>query len=72
MRWLMRIIWKRFGTFQNAIKIDPSFFDAYFKLGMAAISAKDFSQAANAFNRALMLRPDSADARYSFAWHCRK
>jgi tetratricopeptide (TPR) repeat protein len=54
--------------FQQATKIDPTYFEPAMALGMAAIDAKDYPTASDALGQALMLQPDSADARYAFAW----
>jgi tetratricopeptide (TPR) repeat protein len=54
--------------YQKAIDADPTYYDARLLLGLAAIDAHDYSTALRALDGALQLRPDSADARYAFAW----
>jgi tetratricopeptide (TPR) repeat protein len=58
--------------FEEAIKADPTCFEACFSLGMAAMDAKDFSTALDALHQALLIREDSADARYAYAWTLEK
>jgi tetratricopeptide (TPR) repeat protein len=55
-------------NYQDAIKADPTYFEASLALGLAAIDAKDYSTALDALSQALNLRANSADARYAFAW----
>lgn len=54
--------------YQNALKADPTDFDAALDLGLAAVDAKDYGAALDALNQSLQLQKDSADARYAFAW----
>jgi tetratricopeptide (TPR) repeat protein len=54
--------------YQEAIKADPTYFEAGLALGLAEIDAKDYPAALSALGQALTLRATSADARYAFAW----
>jgi tetratricopeptide (TPR) repeat protein len=54
--------------YQEAIKADPTYFEAGLALGLAEIDAKDYPAALAALGQALTLRATSADARYAFAW----
>jgi tetratricopeptide (TPR) repeat protein len=54
--------------YQEAIKADPTCFQAGLALGLAAIDAKDYSTALDALGQALTVQENSADARYAFAW----
>ncbi len=53
--------------YNEAIQLDPAYFDAYYNLGLAAAAAGNLSQALTAYETALAIRPDSLDARYNFA-----
>jgi tetratricopeptide (TPR) repeat protein len=59
-------------TYRDAVKADPTCYDACFSLGLAAIDAKDFSTALEALHQALLIQEDSADARYAYAWSLEK
>jgi tetratricopeptide (TPR) repeat protein len=54
--------------YQEAIRADPTHFEAGLALGLAAIDAKDYATALDALGQALMVEANSADARYAFAW----
>jgi tetratricopeptide (TPR) repeat protein len=54
--------------FQEAMKADPTYFEAGLALGLAAIDVKDYPTALDALGQALTLQANSADARYAFAW----
>jgi tetratricopeptide (TPR) repeat protein len=54
--------------YQEAMKADPTYFEAGLALGLAAIDAKEYAVASDALGQALTLEPDSSDARYAFAW----
>ena len=56
------------ADYQNAIQADPSCFEGYFRLSLAAHEASDFPTALYAMENALAIQPDSVDARYAFAW----
>lgn len=56
------------SDYQNALKMDPSFFGAYYNLGLVAAEAGDLSAALNAYEYALAITPDSLNARYNFAY----
>lgn len=53
--------------FQQAAQTDPSWFDARFALGLAALQAGDYRAALPAWEHALMIDPKSLEARYNFA-----
>jgi tetratricopeptide (TPR) repeat protein len=55
-------------AYQQAVKADPSYYEANEALGLAALDGRDYTLALEALNRALMLQKDSANARYAFAW----
>lgn len=54
-------------AYREAVKLDPTYFEAHFNLGLAAYDAKDLPQSLLAYERALAIDPDSADGRYNFA-----
>ena len=56
------------AAYQKALKLDPSYFGAYYNLALAAREVGDLSAAASAYEYALAITPDSANARYSFAY----
>lgn len=58
--------------YQDAIDADPTFYDASFELGLAAIEDREYPTALQALHRALTLQEDSAEARYAFAWTLQK
>jgi S1-C subfamily serine protease/TPR repeat protein len=59
-------------AYQDAIAADPTFYDASYGLGLAALNARDYATALEALHRALALQEDSAEARYAFAWTLQK
>jgi tetratricopeptide (TPR) repeat protein len=54
-------------AYRRAGQLDGSYFEAHYRLGLAAFEAKNYRVALAAWETALALRPDSADARYNFA-----
>jgi tetratricopeptide (TPR) repeat protein len=59
-------------AYQGAIAADPTFYEASFELGLAAIEDRDYPTALEALHRALALQGNSAEARYAFAWTLQK
>jgi tetratricopeptide (TPR) repeat protein len=55
------------ASYMNALRTDPSYFEAYYNLGLAAYEVNDWKQALYAYEYALAILPDSADVRYNFA-----
>jgi tetratricopeptide (TPR) repeat protein len=53
--------------YQQAVQLDPAYYDAYYNLGLAATSVTNPPLALTAYEFALAVRPDSLDARYNFA-----
>jgi tetratricopeptide (TPR) repeat protein len=58
--------------YKDAAAADPTFYDASYGLGLAALNARDYPTALEALHRALALQEDSAEARYAFAWALQK
>jgi tetratricopeptide (TPR) repeat protein len=58
--------------YQQAVKADPTSYEANEALGLAALDSRDYPLALDALNRALTLRSESANARYAFAWTLQK
>jgi tetratricopeptide (TPR) repeat protein len=54
--------------YQEAMKADPTYFEAGLALGLAAIDVKDYPTALDSLGQALTIQANSADARYAFAW----
>ena len=54
-------------SYRQATQMDPSYFEAYYNLALAAMSAGDLPQALSAGESALAIRPESLDARLNFA-----
>lgn len=54
-------------AYRRALQADPSFYDAWYNLGLAATESGDLPAALTAYENALALRVDSLDARYNFA-----
>lgn len=54
-------------SFRRATLLDPTYFEAYYCLGLTAFKARSFQAALSAWENALALRPDNSDARYNFA-----
>jgi tetratricopeptide (TPR) repeat protein len=67
-----RYITQSITAYQDAIAADPTFYEASFELGLAAIEDRDYPTALEALHRALTLQGDSAAARYAFAWTLQK
>ena len=55
------------AAFQRAVQADGSFFEAHYNLGLAQYGQRDYAHALPTWERALAVKPDSADARYMFA-----
>ncbi len=53
--------------YREAIRLDPSYYEAYYNLGLAATAAGNLPSALAAYESALAIRPDAQDARYNFA-----
>jgi tetratricopeptide (TPR) repeat protein len=53
--------------YYQAIRVDPSYFAAYYNLGLAFTSAHNLRAALTAYEYAMALKPLSEKARYNFA-----
>jgi Flp pilus assembly protein TadD len=53
--------------YRRAVHLDESYFEAHYCLGLVAFETRSFKLATTAWGNALLLRPDSADARYNYA-----
>jgi len=56
-----------FQFFRRSVQLDPSYFEAYYCLGLTAFKIRSFQTALTAWENALALRPNDSDARYNFA-----
>jgi tetratricopeptide (TPR) repeat protein len=59
-------------AYKDAVAADPTFYDANYGLGLAALNAREYPIALESLHRALALQEDSAEARYAFAWALQK
>jgi tetratricopeptide (TPR) repeat protein len=55
------------AAYRQAVAADPSYFDAQYNLGLAAMQMKDLPLALAANEMAVQIKPGSVDARYHFA-----
>ncbi|HEV2454198.1 MAG TPA: tetratricopeptide repeat protein, partial [Verrucomicrobiae bacterium] len=53
--------------YRRAANLDPSWFEAQYNCGVMAYRLRDFQFSLAAYENALAIEPDSADARYNFA-----
>ncbi|HEY3862479.1 MAG TPA: tetratricopeptide repeat protein [Verrucomicrobiae bacterium] len=58
--------------YNDAIAADPTYYDACYGLAVTALEARDYATALEQLDRAVALREDSAEARYTFAWTLQK
>ena len=54
-------------AYREAIKLDHSFFEAHYNLGLAAYDVKNLPQSLSSYEEALSINPTSSNARYNFA-----
>jgi tetratricopeptide (TPR) repeat protein len=54
-------------AYQQAAQFDPAWFEAQYNYGMLSFRLRDYQQSLTAYETALAIQPDSADARYNFA-----
>jgi tetratricopeptide (TPR) repeat protein len=55
------------NSYHEAARLDPSWFEAQYNCGVMAYRLRDFDLSLSAYEMALAIQPDSADARYNFA-----
>jgi tetratricopeptide (TPR) repeat protein len=53
--------------YERATNLDPTFFEAYYNLGLAAYEDDDMAVSLTAYEHALSLNSDFKDLRYNFA-----
>ena len=61
-KWTEAMEW-----YQQAAKLDPSWFEAQYNAGVLAHRLHNYTLALPRYEAALAIQPDSADARYNFA-----
>jgi tetratricopeptide (TPR) repeat protein len=54
-------------SYKRATQLDEGYFEAQYCLGLAAFESRSFKVASGAWEKAMAIRPDSADARYNLA-----
>jgi tetratricopeptide (TPR) repeat protein len=54
-------------SYKRATSLDENYFEGQYHLGLAAFEARSFKAASRAWEKAIAIRPDSADARYNLA-----
>jgi Flp pilus assembly protein TadD len=54
-------------AYRQATQVDPSYFEAYYNLGLVAFESRNYDESLAAWENALAIQPDSVDARYNFA-----
>jgi len=54
-------------AYREAVRLDPSFFEAHYNLGLAAYEVRDWPLSLSSYETALSIKPTSADTRYNFA-----
>jgi tetratricopeptide (TPR) repeat protein len=55
-------------AYRNALISDPANFDASYQLGLTEQDLSDFPASLQYFEQALVIKPDSTECRYAFAW----
>jgi tetratricopeptide (TPR) repeat protein len=55
------------NSYQQAAQLDPGWFEAQYNYGVLAYRQRELARSLAAYEMALAIRPDSADARYNFA-----
>jgi tetratricopeptide (TPR) repeat protein len=55
------------SAYRKAIQLDPSYFEAYYNLGVVSVQSGNVAAGLAAYETALALQPDSHDARFNFA-----
>jgi tetratricopeptide (TPR) repeat protein len=53
--------------YRKAIQLDPSYFEAYYNLGVVSVQAGNLQAGLTAYETALVIQPDSHDGRFNFA-----
>jgi tetratricopeptide (TPR) repeat protein len=54
-------------AYREAVRLDPSLFEAQYNLGLAAYELKDWPLSLSSYETALSINPASANARFNFA-----
>lgn len=63
---------KALELYRSASKFDPSFFESHYNLGLLALERSSLGEALAAYETALAILPDSANARYNLAFALQK
>ncbi len=54
-------------AYRKAIQLDPSYYEAYYNLGVVSVQSGNLAAGLSAYETALAIDPDSHDARFNFA-----
>jgi tetratricopeptide (TPR) repeat protein len=54
-------------AYRKAIQLDPSYYEAYYNLGLVSVQSGSVAAGLAAYETALAIEPDSHDARFNFA-----
>ncbi len=54
-------------AYRDAVRADPTYFEAYYNLALAAYQLRNLPLSLSSGEHALRINPDSAEARYNFA-----
>jgi len=60
------------GAYKRAVTADPTYYEAQYHLGVAAMDSGDTQGALAAYEAAVSLKPDATPSRYNFALALRK
>jgi tetratricopeptide (TPR) repeat protein len=52
--------------YEEATKVDPAYYEAYFNQAIAALNTADWQLALHSYEMAMAIQPDSKDAHYNF------
>ena len=55
------------AAYRKAIQLDPSYYEAYYNLGVVSVQSGNVAAGLAAYETALAIEPDSHDARFNFA-----
>ena len=54
------------NAYRQATEVDPTYYEAYYNLGLTGYNARSYRLSLAAWEKALALQPDSVDARFNY------